>query len=108
MKELKPSALRRLAAARIATRLLPELRDLPLQERSTKELCARMDVDCASCPQGKIVKDSSQIVSAFFTIAFAAVMLVAGQQFIEYKSKQTPWPTDKVIATASPAKLPAR
>jgi hypothetical protein len=48
------------------------------------------------------VLDTSQLASALLTVVFAAVMLVAGQQFIEYKSKQMPLSMAKVIAVTSP------
>ena len=47
---------------------------------------------------GRETVNNSQLVSALFAILFAAVMLVAGQQFIEYKSNQVSRPSIEVKA----------
>jgi hypothetical protein len=44
------------------------------------------------------VNEISQLATAMVTVAFAALMLVAGQQFIEYKSRQAFTPAALRIA----------
>jgi len=62
------------------------LRHMPLfpamQERNF-----RARVICQSGPEG-IVERSYQLASAMLALAFAAVMLIAGQQFIEHQANK--------------------
>jgi hypothetical protein len=45
-------------------------------------------INPAGPPLGNAVNEISQFATAMVTLAFAALMLVAGQQFIEYKSSR--------------------
>jgi hypothetical protein len=47
------------------------------------------------------MNDSSQLASALLALAFAALMLVAGQQFIEYRSTSNAFKPAAAVKSAA-------